>query len=160
MTKHDKATDSDMQFLEECLATGRLTKEGYQHFKVLLEAAQHIDPETAEIKSEDVPFLDPYGVFLDIPNDHNVRRHYFARAPGSDIWVAWEHLPLNVEFGLWRKHKETDPALCDPLSCWPSFCHSRYFRDDVPDQPITENHVRYVRLILWGYQAEELRLHS
>ena len=66
-------------------------------------------------------------------------------APRSDIWVAWEDLPYETELSLWDKHKKTDPALCEPTSCWASFVNSRYFRDDEDTPGLNVNHVRYIR---------------
>jgi len=143
---------SNMRYYEECVAIGRLTEEGLQQLKLYRNEARLIDPETAEIKSQNVPAMDPYRLFLEEPNDEILQ--YFARAPGSDIWVAWQDLPQEVEFALWLKHRETDPALCDPLSCWSSFSNSEFFRD-VPDAPVTENHSRYVRLMLGDITEEE-----
>ena len=143
-----------LEWLKTCVDTGVLTKEGRRQLKMCLEAALPIDPETAEIKFEYVPFTDPYGVFQH-PKDAYVRRQYFARSPGSDIWVYWDDLPDEVEWCLWQKHKETDPGLRDPLSCWPSFCSSRHFRKDCPDALVTENHVRYIELQMGIMSAAE-----
>jgi hypothetical protein len=38
--------------------------------------------------------LDPYGVYPDLPEEcQQVGREYFARSPGSDIWVHFPDLP-------------------------------------------------------------------
>ena len=38
--------------------------------------------------------LDPYGVYPDLPEEcQQVGREYFARSPGSDIWVHFHDLP-------------------------------------------------------------------
>ena len=139
-----------LQWLETCDDTGRLTEEGKQQYKMCLEAALHIDPKTAEVKFEYVPFLDPYRLFQDVPNDQYVMRRYFARSPGSNVWVDWDDLPEEVEDHLLMKHKKTDPALRDPFPCWASFCHSRFFRKNVPDTGVTANHVRYIRVHCFG----------
>lgn len=137
----------NMDYFEECVAAGRLTEEGLQQYKLYRNEARLIDPETAEIKSENVRYEDPYRLFLDFPKDEILTWQYFARAPGSDVWVAWQDLPQEVEFALWLKHRETDPGLRDPLSCWSSFSNSEFFRD-VPEAPVTENHRCYLRLML------------
>jgi hypothetical protein len=67
-----------------------------------------VDPETAEVccfyEEED----DPYGVIRmnwamsprgEVPL-------YYARVPGSDIWVWFGDLPEPVRAALWEKHKE------------------------------------------------------
>jgi hypothetical protein len=48
--------------------------------------------------------LDPYGVYPDLPDElRQVGREYFARAPGSDIWVSFHDLPDEVCAALWEK---------------------------------------------------------
>jgi hypothetical protein len=104
-----------------------LSKDGKLRLIQYIVAAEHIDPETAEVKWEYRPFLDRYEV-------EGIRskttRSYFARSPGSDIWVPWTWLGDKTELSLWEKHKQTDPALCEPTSCWTAFVHSHHFRDD------------------------------
>ena len=57
----------------------------------------------------DVPLtLDPYGVYPELPEElQQVGREYFARSPGSDIWVWFGDLPEATETVLWEKHKRT-----------------------------------------------------
>jgi hypothetical protein len=102
--------------------------------------AQRINPDTAEVRYEYSQFLDPYGVSR--RKYYKMMAHYFARSPGSDIWVAWGDLPYEVEESLWQKHRQTDPALREPTSCWASFVNSRYFRHH---ENMNTNLVRYVR---------------
>jgi hypothetical protein len=134
-----------VRWLETRVESGELTKKGQQRWKMCLEAGLHIDPKTAEVKYEFMPYHDPYGLlqvkYSDVP------RHYFARSPGSDIWVSWHDLPEEVEGQLWRKHKKTDPALRNPTSCWASFYHSKYFRKDVPD---LLNYINFVATTAFG----------
>ena len=53
-----------------------------------------IDPSTAEIYWEYAYFFDVYGDGLPLlPLEEQVGRAYFARAPGSDIWVSFRDLP-------------------------------------------------------------------
>ena len=33
-------------------------------------------------------------------------REYFARAPGSDIWVLFDDLPEATRTALWDRHKQ------------------------------------------------------
>jgi hypothetical protein len=88
--------------------------------KLRKEAAKDIDPETAEVMFGYAQDGDPYGVDPHLPLD-SVGRVYFARAPGSDIWVWFGDLPEATEEVLWDKHKRklAFPAgvPCDPL--WP-----------------------------------------
>jgi hypothetical protein len=134
----------DLDFFDHSVETGELTKEGRQLLIWCKKAAPHIDPETAEVNWEYRPFLDPYGVWQ--KKKSKVDRHYFARSPGSDAWVSWEDLPYETELSLWEKHKQTDPALCEPTSCWSAFVHSRYFRSDQDATRLNANQVAYVRL--------------
>ena len=70
------------------------------------EAARKIDPETAEVTSEYRYDIDPYGIRPEVPEQYKVvGRHYFARAPGSDIWVWFGDLAADTRDALWKKHK-------------------------------------------------------
>jgi hypothetical protein len=69
------------------------------------EAAQHIDPETAEVDWEYGMIMDPHGIDSDLPDELQcVVRVYFARSPGSDIWVCFYDLPEAVHSALWERH--------------------------------------------------------
>lgn len=68
------------------------------------EAGKHIDPATAEVDWIHALLLDPYGIGADIPEDCQcVGRVYFARAPGSDIWVWFGDLPDATTEALWER---------------------------------------------------------
>jgi hypothetical protein len=65
-----------------------------------------IDPETAAVDWIYAQTLDPYGVYTDLPEEcWQVGREYFARSPGSDIWVWFGDLPEATRDALWEKHK-------------------------------------------------------
>ena len=65
----------------------------------------HIDPDTAEVDWDYAQTLDPYGVYPDLPDEwQQVGREYFARSPGSDIWVCFDDLPKNTRDALWERH--------------------------------------------------------
>jgi len=67
-----------------------------------------IDPETAEVDWNYAQTLDPYGVLdeWELPKEFDcVGRAYFARAPGSDIWVEFGDLPTETREKLWKKHR-------------------------------------------------------
>jgi hypothetical protein len=52
------------------------------------KAGLKINPETAEVDWCYAQTLDPYGVYPELPEEcQQVGREYFARSPGSDIWV-------------------------------------------------------------------------
>ncbi len=70
------------------------------------EAGLRIDPETAEVDWEYGQVMDPYRVYSDLPEEcQQVGRQYFARSPGSDIWVHFRDLPDEAREVLWEKHK-------------------------------------------------------
>jgi hypothetical protein len=89
---------------EELLVTVR-----WKFWKALLQAAgRQIDPETAEVDWTYIQIIDPYGV---LPNDiveenDCVGRGYFARAPGSDLWIEFGDLPEPTREALWRRRTE------------------------------------------------------
>jgi hypothetical protein len=67
------------------------------------EAGLKIDPETAEVFWIYAQVLDPYGI-RDLPEEcYNVGQEYFARAPGSDMWVHFHDLPSETGDALWKK---------------------------------------------------------
>jgi hypothetical protein len=75
-----------------------------------------IDPDTAEVYWEYAQILDPYGMRPDPPEEwHCVGRVYFARSPGSDIWVWFGDLPEKTCRALQEcreeKIRETDEKL-------------------------------------------------
>ena len=69
-----------------------------------------IDPATAEVNWSFEQTLDPYGEKPDLPEKlKQVGREYFARRPGSDIWVHFDDLPDEVREKL-RKHPNAKPS--------------------------------------------------
>jgi hypothetical protein len=76
------------------------------------EAGLKIDPETAEVEWTYAQTLDPYGVYPELPEEcQQVGREYFARSPGSDVWVNFHDLPEATRDALWKKHR---PKLAFP----------------------------------------------
>jgi hypothetical protein len=70
--------------------------------------ALRIDPETAEVTWSYAQVLDPYGVLdkWELPEECDcVGRAYFARAPGSDIWVEFGDLPDETREKLRNRHR-------------------------------------------------------
>ena len=58
------------------------------------DEGRKIDPETAEVTWRWGLTLDPYGIHPDLPKEKcQVQRNYFARSPGSDMWVHFDDLP-------------------------------------------------------------------
>jgi hypothetical protein len=69
------------------------------------EAGLKIDPETAEVDWTYAQTLDPYGLDPDLPEEYRqVGRAYFARSPGSKVWVHFSDLPKDTRDALWKKH--------------------------------------------------------
>ena len=77
-----------------------------QWLEVRKKAAATIDPTTAETHWSYAQVLDPYGVDPDLPEEcRQVGRAYFARSPGSDVWVWFGDLPRDVRERLWERDK-------------------------------------------------------
>ena len=76
-----------------------------QWLAIRKEAALQIDPGTAEVDWTYVEISDPYGVHPDRLKDGCFGRGYFARSPGSDVWVSFYDLPQKVRDALWERHK-------------------------------------------------------
>ena len=96
ITVHQQGDDStDAASLEKWLAIRK-------------QAGLSIDPETAEVMWQYALTLDPYGVHSDPPELRQVGRQYFARAPGSDVWVSFYNLPDATCKALWER-LETRP---------------------------------------------------
>ena len=77
-----------------------------QWLAIRKEAGLKIDPETAEVEWTYAQTLDPYGVDPDLPEElQQIGREYFARSPGSDVWVCFYDLPEATRDALWKKHR-------------------------------------------------------
>jgi hypothetical protein len=64
-----------------------------------------IHARTAEVTWRYAQTLDPYGI-RELPEEcWQVGREYFARSPGSDIWVNFGDLPEETCDALWEAHK-------------------------------------------------------
>jgi hypothetical protein len=65
-----------------------------------------IDPEAADADWIYAQTLDPYCDNPDLPEEYQqVGRAYFARSPGSDVWINFGDLPEATRTKLWEKHK-------------------------------------------------------
>ena len=59
-----------------------------QWLAIRKEEALKIDPDTAQVEWDYRYVLDPYDDIPDLPEEYRcVGRTYFARSPGSDVWV-------------------------------------------------------------------------
>jgi hypothetical protein len=71
-----------------------------------------LDPSTAEIDWNYAQTLDPYGDGLPLlPQEEQIGREYFARAPGSDIWVSIGDLPDAMRDAIWKRFENTEGAI-------------------------------------------------
>jgi hypothetical protein len=93
-----------------------IEQDANEFLAVRREAAQHIDPETAEVDWHHGMDADPYEVDPDLPEElHQVGRIYFARGPGSDIWVWFGDLPNTVREALWEKQGGMDTRVLEAV---------------------------------------------
>jgi hypothetical protein len=74
-------------------------------------AGSQIDTKTAEVCWWYGQIVDPYGVYLDLPGECEcVGRLYFARNPGSEVWIEFNDLPDSTRNALWNRPDPKDPA--------------------------------------------------
>jgi hypothetical protein len=64
-----------------------------------------IDPTTAETNWWWGQTLDPYGILELSPEEYQIQRLYFARRPGSDIWVEVGDLPEETREAIRNRGK-------------------------------------------------------
>ena len=88
----------------KCVPTVEVTVE---YLDALRKAVGlQIDPETAEVERLYAWTADPYGDYPALPEEYRcVGREYFARSPGSNVWVNFQDLPEANRDALWEKHK-------------------------------------------------------
>ena len=64
-----------------------------------------IEAHNAEVTWWHTETDDPYGID-EVPEEYQqIGRQYFARAPGSDIWVCFDDLPNETSEALWEAHE-------------------------------------------------------
>jgi hypothetical protein len=71
--------------------TKQRTRE--QWLAVRKEEGLRIDPEHAQVFWEHGQVLDPYGLYDLTDEELCIGRNYFARSPGSNVWVSFDDLP-------------------------------------------------------------------
>jgi len=76
-----------------------------QWLAIRKEAGLQIDPLTAEVCWEYGQTLDPYGIDPPPAEYDQLQRNYFARSPGSDIWVHFDDLPDATSDALWDRYR-------------------------------------------------------
>jgi hypothetical protein len=107
MTNQANTVDkTDLSQAVDDVATDQMTVE--QWLAIRKAVGLQIDPETAEVEWTYAQTLDPYGVDPELPSEfQQIGREYFARSPGSDVWVWFGDLPDATRSVLWEKHKST-----------------------------------------------------
>ena len=73
---------------------------------------RQIDPETAEFDWTNAPTDDPYSDHRLRAQEKQVGREYFARSPGSDLWVWLGDLPEVAADVLWKRIKSDHEYYC------------------------------------------------
>ena len=103
-------SDNEMQSTEK--ADTRTVSIRAEIWHALLEiAGRQIDPKTAEVCSVHRQVVDPYGVYPDLPDECDcVGRCYFARAPGSRVWIEFGDLPEATREALWMRERDSHLA--------------------------------------------------
>jgi hypothetical protein len=93
------STMTDTKFIGEMTAK--------QWLAIRKEAGLRMDPDTAEVDWRYGAVFDPYEIEPDLPEELQVAgRVYFARSPGSDIWVEFGDIPETTRDALWEKHSQ------------------------------------------------------
>ena len=83
----------------------RTDDETKQRLAIREREALEIDPEIAEVDWCYGLIVDPYGECPNLPEEyHVIGRLYFARRPGSDIWVSFYDLPTGTKERLREKY--------------------------------------------------------
>ena len=76
------------------------------YLDALRKAAGLQIPETAEVCWRYAQMEDPYGDGIHIPEEcDQVGREYFARIPGTNVWILFRDLPDATADALFEKHK-------------------------------------------------------
>jgi hypothetical protein len=74
-------------------------------YAIRKEEGLRIDPSTAEVNWWYAQVVDPYDVCPELHEEWGcVGREYFARRPGSDIWVVFGDLQEQTRDALWERH--------------------------------------------------------
>jgi hypothetical protein len=108
-------SDNEMQSTE----TGdtRTVSIRAEIWHALLEiAGRQIDPKKAEVYWRFGQVVDPYGVHPDLPPECDyVGRLYFARTPGSRVWVDFGDLPEATRQALWIRAERLPSIIVDEV---------------------------------------------
>src|SRR3954447_7456002 len=94
----------------------RLDEKTKAWLAIRKEAARSINPATAEIFWTYGQVMDPYRIKQLSAEYDCVGRNYFARAPGSDVWVAFDDLPKSVVDEFWERMDRNEVKFVRPPS--------------------------------------------
>jgi hypothetical protein len=112
----DQWSDDEWEFFPDAwVHRGLVGEDGNRRYAPDKEAwllerrrAGLLDPETAEVDWSYRQIMDPYGLDLDLPEElQQIGRQYFARRPGSKIWVEYGDLLSDVRLKLAEREDET-----------------------------------------------------
>jgi hypothetical protein len=108
-------SDNEMQSTEK--ASTRTVSIRAEIWHALLKiAGRQIDPENVEVHWRFGQVVDPYGVYPDLPPECDcVGRCYFARAPGTLVWVEFGDLPEATRQALWMRAGRLPSIIDDEL---------------------------------------------
>ncbi|MET4449379.1 hypothetical protein ABIB75_007693 [Bradyrhizobium sp. GM2.2] len=114
MTDVEKANDQKTN--DESYADTQKRETVEEWLAIRKRAGLEIDPAIAEIMWTHGLTLDPYGVRSDLPEElRQIGRVYFARAPGSDIWVSFGDLPDVTCKALWKRPETRPKTFVDDM---------------------------------------------
>jgi hypothetical protein len=105
LKNRSEARASAMEVSRGTRSPTAMTGHSAAWLEVRKRAGLEIDPATAEVTWTYGQTLNPYGIIVDLPDEYSqVGREYFARSPGSDIWVNFHDLPNATVEALRGKH--------------------------------------------------------
>ena len=97
-------SDNEMQITEKTDTRTVSIRAEIWHAPLEIIVGRQIDQENADISWRFGQVVDPYGVYPDLPPECDcVGRCFFARAPGSLVWIEFGDLPEATREALWMR---------------------------------------------------------
>ncbi len=84
----------------------QLPPEKAEFLRIRKEAGKLIDPERAQCFIIEDDITDPYGVRGYSPDESVCGRLYYAKNPGSEIWVEFHDIQRGIRDKLFRRLEE------------------------------------------------------
>jgi hypothetical protein len=104
MKKQQKTSQEDERLEHGKRITEEMTVENL--LAIRREEGLKIEPATAEVSWWYALTLDPYGVYPELSEEEQiVGKVYFARRPGSEVWVEFGDLPEKTRAAIWNQPK-------------------------------------------------------